>query len=245
MHSILGNIKLLSYPYPAVFSERCLPEDYYRKLQDTRPEWRGSIEGNNKRYDTHAYEILSDYTVPQIWKDFVGFHTSARYWIEWCRVFGDSVRAYYPWFEWAMGKKLEDLDVGVRGEQGKDIYLECQLSINSPVQEKSSVIGPHLDNPTELFGALLYMRDDSTAGGDFEVHLCDNPKIMGKRLVTNSEPVLTLPYAKNSFAGFLNTYKSVHAVTPRDVTPNLRKMVNFTIELCDEKKKLFNPEIYR
>ena len=40
--------------------------------------------------------------------------------------------------------------------------------INTPVEQKSSVIEPHLDNPIEFYAGLLYMRnkDDNSVGSN-------------------------------------------------------------------------------
>lgn len=246
--SVLSKVRLSSEPYPICIATDCIPE--YEELSATRPDWRriagDKAEQNNVRCDVGALEILySDFPVTNIWKRFVREHTSREFYQEWLEIFRPQLNFYYPWLEWALGKPLEDLNIGIRGQEHSDIYLDCQLSINTPVKEKSSVIGPHLDNPTELFGSMLYMKNDDAKGGDLLVYEVEKPSVYGKRSIKNGTPVAKIPYEANKYIGFLNTYKSVHGVTEREVTENPRLMVNISIELCDKRKKLFNPELYR
>lgn len=248
VESVLNNITLYEKPYPIMASPSCLSAGYYKALADLRPdpEYITDSDANNKRYDKGALDILNDDSMPKIWKEFVEYHTSQAFWHEWIMRMGDYTRFYYPWLEWAFKKKLENLKAGIRGTRDADVYLDCQLSINTPCKEKSKVIGAHIDNPSELYGSLLYMRaeEDDSLGGEFEVYKCKSvPRVTGKRLIDNAERASIYPYKANNYIGFLNTPYSVHGVSEREITKHPRLMVNISIELCD--RKLFNPEIYR
>ena len=63
---------------------------------------------------------------------------------------------------------VQEHHCGVRFLEKNDFNLDTQFVINTPVDEKSSVIEPHLDNPIEFFAGLLYMRniDDNSEGGN-------------------------------------------------------------------------------
>lgn len=248
MESVLRNVKLENHPYPWLHTEACLSDELYGRLEYSRPDmsWITKETYGNKRYDKGALEILHS-NVPLIWKEFTHFHTSKEFWLEWCAKLGHIARFHYPWLEWAFRKRLEDLDVGIRGQTDKDIYLDCQLSVNTPTKEQSLVIGPHIDNPQELYGSLLYMRpkEDNSEGGNFRILDAGRPKIFNKREVANSHVWSEKSYERNTYVGFLNTPYSVHGVTERKPSEQPRLMVNISIEMCDKHKKLFNPEVYR
>lgn len=252
MHSVLDNVRRSDSPFPYAITDSCLPGDYYHTLVDTRPDWRliagEKASKSNIRCDMHAHEIINS-DISETWRQFVYQHTSNGFWQQFVSLFGDSIRLYYPWLERAYGKRLQDMRTGVRYiDKDIDIHMECQLSVNTPAKERSRVIGPHLDNPTELYGSLLYMRDpdDTTDGGELEAYNLykKEPIIQGKREVLNVTPSMQkVPYATNNYFGFLNTPRSVHGVSERAASGKPRLMVNVTIELMN--MPLFNPEIYR
>jgi hypothetical protein len=246
--SVLKNVRLNSFPYPHCFTANALPDNEYNSLSSTRPDWK-LIAGdkavlNNVRVDMNAITALNHSDVSWVWKKFIAHHTSRQFYLEWLTKFAPYVRAYYPWLEWALRKPLDQAIIGIRGQSTADLFLDCQISINTPVKEKSSVIGPHLDNPTELYGAMLYMKTDDE-GGDLDIYGVGRPIITGKRLVSNGKWWSTVKYQPNTYIGFLNSQYSVHGVSERDITDKPRLMVNMSIELCDDRKKLFNPEVYR
>jgi len=253
MHSVLDNVEhIFTKPYPYMCMDKCLPQDYYNELAAARPDWkriaRDKAGKNNVRVDMHSMEIISNADMPMIWREFVSFHTSQEFFKQWCRVFAPLVNAYYPWLEWALGKPLNQCTVSPRSGPDADLYLECQLSVNTPVTKQCCTIGPHLDNPEEIYGSMLYMNDgDQEHEGVLEIYnTTDKPHIYGKRLIDNpGEVVHFIPYRANRYIGFINSPYSVHGVSKRNVTDRARLMVNLSLELCDSRKALFNPEIYR
>lgn len=254
--TILDNVEVHIYPFPHCVATEALDWDDYYNLYDARPDWK-FIAGNkadesNIRIDIPAIEALESTHISHIWKDFIKAHTSQEYWERWTSIFGPMVIFCYPWIEWAVGKPIEKWKTAVRySKEEADVYLDCQIGINTPVKHESSVIGPHLDNPEELYGSILYMRDpaDTSEGGDLEAYeLMEKPLIYGKReieLGQDDEVFTTVDYAPNNYFGFINTPYSAHGVTPRTATTRPRQIVNINIELCSKHKRLFNPEVYR
>ena len=65
--------------------------------------------------------------------------------------------------------------IGRRNEEtleNSDVLLEAQISINTPVRTKSSVLGIHVDNSNKLFAGLLYLRkpEDDSVGGNLNLY---------------------------------------------------------------------------
>src|SRR3546814_5931604 len=72
------------WPFPHVVIEDCLPWDLYRRLLEARPAYeailKGREPGSNKRIDRNAKDLLADYTLAPVWREFIEFHTSQAFW---------------------------------------------------------------------------------------------------------------------------------------------------------------------
>lgn len=238
--NVLMNIsKVREYPFPHAGSFSCLPDNIYDELVKTRPPLiYDKGEYNNKRMDCNANTSLKSDTLPPLWKDFIEYHTSHAFYLKILEHFGYYFKQFYPQL-----KKMKDYKTAIRysGEEA-DIYLDCQMSINTPVKEKSTVNHPHVDNPLELWASLLYMKEpDDNAGGDLVLHKCIKPPTFHGRRQADLEcirPVMHIPYSPNTYVCFINSPMSIHSVTEREVTDKNRLMVNISLEF--EKEKLFN-----
>lgn len=234
--NILTNIReVREEPFPFASTLFCLPETLYAELARTRPEVRGN--GNNKRFNLGAKELLERRDLPEIWRDFIEYHTSFNFA---CRIwnrFDVGFKKHYPELPPMFKVGIRDID------KDCDIYLDVQLAINSPVTERSTVGGPHLDHPEELWAALLYMPlPGDTAGGDLVIYKCNGePIIEGKRQVksNNLKEVGRVPYMQNTMGCFMNSRRSIHGVSERDVTDKQRMFVNISLEM-PKGKELFN-----
>jgi len=255
--SILQNVAaadVQSDPYPHLVLQNALPEELYNALSESYPGADKIVSptemGNNKRYQISAHVGLTSPDLTPLWQEFMRFHVSQAFWNEVIVLFGDQIRALYPWLESAVGRSLDQMSVGVRNvHPERDVVLDCQPGINSPVTRQTSVRGPHLDNPKELFGALLYLREehDDSTGGDLEIYRYRKTRGMfyGKAEISHrqTERVATVRYQRNTLVFFLNSYHSLHGVTPRSVTSHCRRLVNFIGELYNlEQKTLFQLE---
>lgn len=242
--NILSNLGPINeYPYPYAVTEYCLPEEVYTALAQTRPSWNvlacGRGEENNVRVDAPAFYMLQNKQLHPIWRDFIEYHTSHEFYLQILDRFGPFFREYYPHLD------LKNFRTARRysGEDA-DIYLDCQIGINTPVKKKSTVSVPHLDSPKELWAGLLYMRDPAdNAGGDLVVYKClDMPKMYSKRLIHDDglQWVERIPYEANYLACFVNSPFSIHSVTEREITDKPRLLVNFSLEFMKEGEELFD-----
>ena len=230
-------------PFPHVVIRQALPPELYAKLDNEYPSINtilldGEVPGNNRRYQINAKRGLSTDVLHESWREFVQYHVSPKFWSEVVAKLGPAIRHVYPELEDQMGRDLRDFSMSVRGEAESDIVLDCQPGLNSPVTRVSSVRGPHVDNPVELFAGLLYFRspEDNSTGGDLILHRHrhSSPIFWGKAGLWESdvEPFATIPYEANTLVLFINGIKAVHAVTPRSLTQHPRRLVNFIGEIC-------------
>lgn len=248
MHSILGRLRetdIRREPFPYAVIANALPPDYYETLAagfpKTRDFGREDGLGNNKLHHLASRDVLDDPSVPEIWRDFIAHHSSAGFFREVCAIWGEEIERSRHELLKGYDKPLAEFTVGRRvegkrsseGNQNRDIVLDCQFSINSPVTKLSSVRGPHLDSPFKLFAALLYFRDpeDDSSGGDFEIYRLKPGRLpLPKPSKVNSgyvQPIRRIRYAPNTLVFFVNTRHAYHGVTPRTVTPRPRRYVNF------------------
>lgn len=240
--NVLTNVeKVQQYPFPHTGTFDCFPADIYAELVEKRPPWNaiayGRTEENNRRIDMPAAGLLKSERLAPIWRDFVEYHTSHDFYLQILGKFEYNFRTFYPQL-----KNMRDYKTGIRYEAEADIYLDCQLSVNTPVKEKSTVNHPHVDNPLELWASLLYMKEpDDDAGGDLILHKCIRPPTFhGKREADLDciRPVIKIPYSPNAYVCFINSPMSIHSVTERQITEKPRLMVNISLEFREEK--LFN-----
>ena len=132
-------------------------------------------------------------------------------------MFMDDIIKFYPPMK---NNLLQNDHCGVRFIKKNDFNLDAQFVINTPVEKKSSVIEPHLDNPIEFFAGLLYMRnnnDDSTGGNLCTYNFKKNPIFYGKSRVKNENVTLIeeIEYKPNRLVLFINTLQSLHGVSEK------------------------------
>jgi len=243
--SILNNAELdciVMEPFPHLVVRKALPPELYAQLANEYPSIDtilsdGKVPQNNRRYQINAQRGLSTDILHESWREFVQYHVSSDFWGEVVAKLGPAIRHVYPALEEQMGRNLGDFSLSVRGEAESDVVLDCQPGINSPVTRVSSVRGPHVDNPVELFAGLLYFRspEDDSTGGDLVLHRHrrSSPTFWGKAGLWESdvEPFATIPYEANTLVLFINGPESIHAVTPRSLTQHPRRLVNFIGEI--------------
>ena len=248
------NINTKYFPY--IIIKDALDDDLYENLVKNYPSLEEiSISHNelckkkiknNSRYNMNAEYSLKNNKITKEWKDFISYHTSDDFYREILKLFKKDIKQIYPNIENKLGKKLKELKTNIRFDnQINDISLDCQISMNSPVTDNSSVRGLHIDEPDKLFAGLLYFRDknDNSVGGDLEIYKFndDYPKInnldfnkyqtklsnLQKKNSSNIKKIDTIKYDKNVLVFFINSKKSLHSVSIREKTDYNRKFVNF------------------
>lgn len=238
--SILQNAKhVYTTPYPHVVVENCLPDDLYDELEKTRPSDHdlvaGRLLGSNLRIDKHARELVIT-RIADIWRQFIAYHLSKDFWIEIVQTFDlNGALLRIP------TAPLDQMPVTMRRDPPakKAISMDVNVGVNTPViGAPSSVRGPHVDNPIELFAAMLYMppKDAVDEGGDFVVYeKHKSVRFVGKAEV-HPDDCLTLSeharvkYKRNTMVAFINSVDAIHGVTPR-LSRDFRRLVNFCAEL--------------
>lgn len=249
-----SDITFLHEPFPVMVIKDALPEDLYNQLSDQYPNLKTCFQLDDKghkvmhgntRYQINADKGLnvSDDEVSPLWKEFIKYHTSKEFLDSVIKVFGNDIRKTHPTLEGDLNKKMEDWTTAVRWRSKKvDLVMDCQPGVNSPVFQKSSVKGPHVDNKVELYAGLLYMRrdNDDSKGGSLEIYShpngqykLENHPQWGKNTVIdpNLKRILSVPYQKNCFAFFINSRNSLHGVSDRNPTFHPRRLVNIIGEL--------------
>jgi hypothetical protein len=258
-HSILARIRpehIKRNGAAVAVVENALPSDYYNALAASFPPLefiagRRALD-NNRAYRRAAPEVIGRPEIPAIWNDFLAYHSSRAFFDEFCDLWAADIARYHPALEANFGKPLRQFSVGVRASgkaedpanQDHDLVLDCQVSVNSPVTEVSSVRGPHLDSPRKLFNALLYFRhpDDHSTGGDLEFYNLKPGKVPDKWSVIDPDLVELAhlaPYRANTLVMFINSSGALHGVSPRSVTPMPRRYVDFLGECYGGKSAAF------
>ena len=251
MYSVLSkvnNAKIVNKPYPYLIIDNALPSNYYNKLNDSFPDYLNIINikeyKQNFAYRYSASQSLSDNSIPDIWKDFIIYHTSYNFVEEFYKSFEQPINKYYPQ---SKGRLPTKNNCGVRFTGNYKFNLDCQFVINTPVAKESAVIEPHLDNPKEFYAALLYMKnfDDDSVGGNLVTYKFKGlPKFYGKSRVKHEHVIKfeEIEYRPNRLVMFLNTPYSIHGVTEKSISNHYRKYVNiigeFNVELFNFRKFL-------
>ncbi|HVI89525.1 MAG TPA: hypothetical protein VM659_14560 [Dongiaceae bacterium] len=229
-------------PFPHVMLPEALAPSVYAELEQAFPTLETILAGRrpdaeNAAVRLSAVDVLANDNIDRLWRDFFAFHGSADFWAAIVRVFGNEMRRAYPDLEGRVGRKLEDFRVGLRGtDQPADVKLECQFVMNTPSSTTSSVKTPHVDKRQTIFSGLFYLRNtsDISEGGELELYRWKRaPRFLTYRMILpgDAERVASLPYARNSMIGFLNSAQAVHGVSPRGPSIVPRRYINLIAEL--------------
>ena len=256
--SILSNVSessLIGDPFPHMIIPNALDPELFAALEAQFPAEDVVVNSTGPVKDTWyqypACEVIRDQRITQLWRDFFAYHVSPQFYLELVKLFGGLIRQTHPQLEARMGKQLEHFQVGMRPggwrnplAPGADISMECQFYLNY-TRKPRTVRGPHIDAPTELFAALLYFRQphDNSTGGSLEIcrgtdrSLYPSPDTVSiDGLPAEISPArvqktTTVTYAANTLVLFINSPRSVHAVSPRSPTDVTRRHINFCGDL--------------
>lgn len=259
--SLLGRAlrrNIVTEPFPHIVVEDALPGDYYQQLAAEYPNFNAIAgegpHGNNELYLKSAFQIPQMPDVSPAWRQFFAYHISRDFYSEIVALFGDHIRDCHPTFEGTLGRKLEDMTVGMRPPNKSqdadatlhDAKLDVQFGCNSPVLEMSSVRTAHVDSKFKLLASLLYFREegDDSLGGELELYRHDPAGAQfDKRhqLVRgNFEVARTVPYRPNILVMWVNSPRALHGVSPRHPTGIPRRYVNIICETYQQPNGLFS-----
>lgn len=250
MQSILSKVTkadIVRDPYPHVVIKNAIDPALADRLLSEYPstEYLGkgrqglTKEGkmpNNIKLRYHSIDILYDVALSLLWKEFTQRHLSGDFFMEYLRIFKDDLCQLYPHLT-SFLDSITPEDVGVQHVDtyaDKKILLNAEICADTPVRKVSSVRSLHLDHPNKLGVALLYLKgkDDVSVGGQFEVyrHRIDKPFVTNhirnvkERYLGDFEKIRSVAYEHNTLLIFLNSSRSFHGVSPRQVTPHVRRV---------------------
>ena len=235
----IGDVK--TDPFPHLVIKNALDATYYTELMSAFPSLEIVNQKNRKLANNDAtflgaYDVLASSEISDEWKDFFRFHTSMDFLAQAMELLREPVAAIHPSIAPIVsGVRERKLAIADAGEKA-DLYIQCQFGMNSPVLRESSVRTAHIDNPRKIYNALLYCRDpkDNSEGGDLVIYrFRKEPGFYGLRTAMQNriEEVARIPYAANTLVLFANSINSVHGVTPRKPTSQVRRYINFQVEL--------------
>ncbi len=264
--SILSKVSaadIIHEPYPHIVIENALDDALFQELLESLPPEELILDGREKKntwFDYPACKVVKNPKITPLWQSFFRYHTSTEFYLELIDIFGDTLKDLHPSLESKLGKTLEESVVAMRpgGRQNRlaedaDVSMECQFYVNYTTQQRT-VRGPHVDRPSELFAALLYFRspEDDSTGGDLIVSEAKEPDALYSSAssirvdhapmeINESRvtPTDTGYYQANTLVLFLNSPKSIHAVSSRSATDIARRHINFC---CDLNFDLFSIE---
>ena len=260
--SILSNassMDLVHEPYPHLVIENALDPALFDELEATFPD--DALVVNERPvadtwFDYPACKVLNNHGISPLWQDFFRYHTSTAFFRELTSLAGPALLQLNPDLEARVGRRLDQFNVGMRpgGKEnalapGADVSMECQFYVNYTRQPRT-VRGPHVDRASELFAALLYFRQSNDDSSGADLHICEADHALyddgGKSIRIAALPaevdpsavktVRTARYKANTLVLFLNSARSIHAVSPRSPTALTRRHVNFC---CDVNFDLF------
>lgn len=234
-------------PFPHVILEEALPWNVYDELDASFPEQLLNSDfpnvvndrGHTRRYLSSS--VLEDRKVSNVWLDFFQYHVSDEFYKHVTHnVFADAIKAYYPeQYEAILDTPSQPRKHVNQVNSSSPIVTDCQFVMNNPLPESATSRTPHLDNPVEIYAALLYLkqRDDTSTGGDLEVWESDEarPDLQGKReaVMSKIRKVSACPYKPNSLVLFLNCRHGVHGVGPITNQTKVRRSINIIGEYGD------------
>ena len=234
---------LIMDPYPHFIIEDALPEKLYDTLEKEWPAQQllaTTPFDNGICYRLKADEMLKPNKVSNAWREFTEYHTSAEFYKEMISVFGDLV----PHTD-----NVEET-LSPRGwDKGDDkIGTDCQTVMHKPIDFSSRTA--HIDNPREIYAALLYMPypDDLSTGGEFQIHethdiITEVNKNGGREVKEKAGKIVkTVPYKANTLVVFCNNSpKCVHSVSARKNATHHRRSVNIIAEFNRvARRKMFD-----
>ena len=237
-------------PYPHVIIEDALPSNIYDELDAVFPEKlllsdHPSVyndRGHTRRY-LSAY-ALAEKTIPSIWLDFFEYHVSDKFYSRVTNeIFVDAIKQLYPeQAEQILNTPSKPRSKVNQSNASTPIVTDCQFVVNKPLEENTTSRTPHIDNPVEIYAALLYMkkRDDDSIGGDLQLYdtIGEKPRFFGKReaKLDGVKMVESCPYKPNSLALFLNCRHGVHGVGGIKNQKSVRRSINIIGEYGDGRR---------
>lgn len=253
-----ANSSLVSdYPFPHIIVRNAIPDYLAQSLTSNFPTDLFDHNKNNTRFDYSALEVSQDRNLTSHWKEFIDYHSSESFFIEVLEVFKNHISKD----DYKKYRNMKSIKRGSEIHEDDKMYLDAQISINSPVTKTSSVRKIHVDNSNKLFSGLFYLRlpEDDSIGGNLKLYEWKESYSLRNKLKIYQEGlnpkfcnlVKEVEYENNIGIIFLNSINSLHGVSERQKTNHPRCFVNLVGETKKDifrkhgffKKKLFDMKI--
>lgn len=253
-----SSVTFVKDPFPILVIKDPLSKGTYQILSDHYPKPKTCFQEDlknhqimlsNTYYSLNADSLLDHSKVNTVWKKFVEYQTSNQFFQDLLKFLGKEIQELHPGLENEIGKPLQKWSSGVRWKTSRtDLALDCQVGFNSPVIQKSQILGPHLDDKSQLYTGLFYMRkdDDDSKGGILEFYshpdgkfiLEDHP-LWGKNTIRDArlKRILSIPYQENCLILFINSKKSLHAISEIESTLHMRRIVTLSGRILNHPRK--------
>ena len=238
-----NTLDIKTKPFPHIVIKNALPQELADSLELSFPITCFDQTQNNQRKSISFSDAKKNENISREWKEFLEFHGSKVFLSEFIELFKGHLIANQELRR--LASKSEPI-VGRRNEEtlGKsDVLMEAQISINTPVKTKGSVVGIHVDNSNKLFAGLLYLRkpEDDSVGGNLNLYSWKEKYSERKKLKLYYESLGSkgseslkkhvslekeIEYGSNVLVLFPNSIDALHAVTPRGETVHPRVFVN-------------------
>lgn len=205
-----------------------LPWDLYWELNEKFPRGEQVVVSSIRRDEpmqnmNFQWHYGQDPDVAQEWREFMAMATDGKFYRALCdaTVLPERYRGLHP-----EGVRYRDKEARLQHD--------CFFSVNTPVDQESSVKGPHLDNPRELFAFLIYFPEPGdTAGGNLGLYRRRaGARFYGKQMCDEVDLWDVVPYEHNRGIFFVNGPDALHGVTRRYPTRHYRRYVNIEAEWC-------------
>lgn len=238
-----------SDPFPHIIIDECLNADIYDSLVVNFPDkhlFNVNLNQNNIRADIFTKSALDNDNIPSVWKSFLKMNNSDRFGKMILDFFSEDLIKIYP----NLFKNRNDVLSQTVGSSHKDSFndfnllTEMSIAINTAVKSPSTVRNAHLDNSKKIFTSLFYMNNDNKNlnGGDLILYKWNNnystnkKKLLYKEIATNDYYIKSkvVKYSKNKLILFLNSIDSLHGVSPRAITDDIRQFCCIT---CGSEKQ--------
>ncbi len=218
-------------PFPHVVIDDALPAALADELAATFPSRRAFTRWkpftSNQKFLRFAPDVMADAAVGPAWKAYLADVAETAL-ADCVRLFAAHVRSEWPDFESRFGP-LETLRTVPHSPAcaGPEVFVDSMLLMHTPVTGRASVErGPHIKIAQHVVLGYLTLRapGDADPGGDYVLY---SPKPesalqFGERQTTDESALMTdrvIPRRHNSMFLFLNTARSIQAVSARPVTP--------------------------
>lgn len=230
------------YPFPHIIVKNAIPDYLAHSLTSNFPIDLFDHDKNNTRFDYSAFDVTQDKSLASHWREFIDYHSSESFFKEVLEVFKNHIsRDDYEKY-----RNMKSTKRGSEIHEEDKMYLDAQISINSPVTKTSSVRKIHVDNSNKLFSGLFYLRlpEDDSVGGNLELFKWKDGYSLRKKIKIYQEGlnpkfcnlVKEVEYGNNVGIVFLNSINSLHGVSERQKTNHPRCFVNLVGET---KREIF------